>query len=552
MNTLKEFINKSEKKFIKIEPYIFLMLCIIGILPVLYTKYYVTLDGPAHLYNANLIKELILGKSSEISNLFTLNRFPLPNWSGHLFMALFNLIFPSFVSEKIVFLIYFILTPIFFRKFVLHFYPENRIITYFILLFLHNQILYFGFLNMSLGIMFLFATCLFFVKHCSQIKIKNILILTLLLLSVYFSHIFIFLIAIIVLAITLLLKMRLVQSDNYFKITNLKELFRSGIILIISIIPGLILTICYMVSVDSIEKQPRPELAELIKWIFDIRPLLTLCYCEKWTNLSHILTVLFALLILCNIYIYIKNTFKVENDQITFKIPFRLSSILWFSSWFLFLFLFLILPNSILITERLILLVYLFFIVWLACLKYPKFITYVSLITVLYLQIRFVDMHLQPMHQISRDVEKMMTVTKNIKQNCLVLTFNYSDNWLHSHITGYLGSNNAIPVLENYEAQLKWFPVQWNRKIYKIDKLDNWGVDNRKLANDFYINSPDSNCFSLKYTNNQIKEIPYVFVIGKPNRIDDPLSSRARKIFKENYEMIDTNSFCSLYKLKTF
>lgn len=544
MITFFKAIKINERRFNKIEPILFLLLCLIGILPLLFSKYYVTLDGPAHLYNANLIKALVLGNHSEISNLFVINSFPIPNWSGHFIMALFNLILPAFLSEKIVFLLYFILTPIFFRKFVLQFYPENKAFTYFILLFVHNHMIYFGFINMSIGIMFMFITGFYYSKYCTNIKILNIFVLSLLLLVVFFSHVLIFLISLLILVVVVLLKLQIV--DNNTKILNIKDIGNRTMILFIAALPGIILTIIYLLSIDSIEKGVRPDLTLLFNYIIDIRPLLTLCYSDSWSNLTHILISFFGILILSNIYLLIKNKISYKKGQLFIKMPLKTSS-LWFAVWFVFLLLFLILPNSILLTERLILLFYLFFIIWLASLKYPKILNIICLIVVIFLHISFVNKHFDPMRAISKDAEKIVSVSKKIKENSIVLTLNYSDNWLHSHISGYLGCNKPIAILENYEAALKWFPIQWNNEVYRIDKLNSWGVNNKVIASEYYIDERDTTCFSLRYVNNHIKPIPYVLILGKFIESNNVI----KDILKNHYNVIGNNDFCTLYKLKT-
>gem|GEM_PF-4258636 len=39
---------------------LFSFLLFLNLIPILLLKYFVTLDGPSHLYNANLIKHLLL------------------------------------------------------------------------------------------------------------------------------------------------------------------------------------------------------------------------------------------------------------------------------------------------------------------------------------------------------------------------------------------------------------------------------------------------------------------------------------------------------------
>lgn len=552
MNLLKIIGNKVEKNWQlinKIEPYIFYVLCVVGVLPLLFSKYFVTLDGPTHLYNANIIKGLFWGQNTEINNLFTINKIPVPNWTGHFIMAFFNLFLPSFLSEKIFLGLYFLLTPVFFRKFILQLYPANKAFTYFIILFVHNHLLYFGFYNLSIGITVLFITCFYFVKYCNKFEIRSLIILSTLLLLIYFSHVFILLISILTLITIILITIKSEREGKYFKISNYQTIINRSKLLAISALPGLILSIYYFSAIDSIEKASRPDLSELFKWIINIRPLLTLCYCDSWKILSHIIFALFSLLIVSNIYFALKENIKFTKGAFYWSFPINISN-LWLVVSFVFLCFFLILPNAILLTDRLIVIFYLFLILWIASLKHHKFPHFLTILIIVIVHIGFVYKHFNAMRQLSSDAEKMEQIAQKIEENCLTLTLNYSDNWLHQHISGYLGSNKAIPVLENYEAGLKWFPVQWKTNKYQIEKLNQWGLTNKDFACNFYINRQDSTCFSLFTKGNKICPILYVVCIKNDEKKSDSCTLKIRNVINNYYLKIYANDLCTLYKLK--
>ncbi len=121
MQKHKIIVNLFRKNnTIQWESYFFWVVVLFTLLPVLTTKYFITLDGPSHLYNANLIKELLLGKNQLIKDLFQFNPIPVPNWSGHFIMAFFCWLFPAFIAEKLLLVIYLVFTPLFFRRIVLN------------------------------------------------------------------------------------------------------------------------------------------------------------------------------------------------------------------------------------------------------------------------------------------------------------------------------------------------------------------------------------------------------------------------------------------------
>jgi hypothetical protein len=192
----------------KLEPGLFTLCIVLTLWPILISKYYVTLDGPSHVYNANLLKQLICASQDNISDLYRFNPIPVPNCTGHFIIAFFDLFFPAFLSEKLMMILYFVLTPLFFRKCLVYFKPKNLFGTYFIFPLLHNNLFYFGFFNLCLGMTAMLAAFSYFLYAGEQIKVKQYLSLTFLLGIVFFSHFMTFLIV-----LTLLLAFSFVFLD---------------------------------------------------------------------------------------------------------------------------------------------------------------------------------------------------------------------------------------------------------------------------------------------------------------------------------------------------
>lgn len=531
-------------KIFKYEFLLFYILCLVSILPLLFTRYYVTLDGPTHLYNANLIRSLVFHHDTEILNLFRINPMAVPNWMGHFLMAFFGLFLPAFLSEKITLLLYFILTPIFFRKFILLFNPSNKSFSYLMLLFTHNFLLYFGSFNMMLGVMFLFITLFYFHKNCQTINVKNIFVLGLLLLMVYFSHFMIYSIA---LCFLVALSFYSLESDS--EVSLKKRTVNKLFLLILSALPSLILAAQYFLNVDSVEEgAPRLPFKELINWIVNVRPLLTLSENNPWKIYTNILFVLFVVVIINQVVFIIKKIIKAEKSKLNIKLKIPAFKVVCLLASIVFLILYFILPNAIILTYRLIYLFYIIFILWVALIDHPKWLHYLTLMVIIIIQVKFTSMYIKEMRSLSREAQMFEEVSRKIDKGSTVLTLNYSDNWLHQHISGYLGCNKTLAVLENYEAALKWFPIQWNRQNYKIDRLDIWGVQNKNIACDFYINTKDSSCFSLTDINNNICPIKYVVKFGDDFDLNDPCNYKVNNLLENCYSVVMQNDLCILYK----
>ncbi|MFH0866705.1 MAG: hypothetical protein V1904_10955 [Bacteroidota bacterium] len=183
---------------------------------------------------------------------------------------------------------------------------------------------------------------------------------------------------------------------------------------------------------------------------------------------------------------------------------------------------------------------------WIALIEHPKWIHLLSLIVIIIVQLRFTVMYIKEMRSLSKHAEMFEEVAGNIDKGSTVLTLNYSDNWLHQHISGYLGGNRSLAVLENYEAALKWFPVQWNMNNYNLEKLDIMGIQNKKIVCDFYINEKDTSCFSLT-DNSNIFPINYVVKFGNKMDLNDSCNKKINRILSNYYTNILSNDLCVLY-----
>lgn len=535
----------------KYEPLLFWILVLVGTLPLLLNKYYQTLDGPSHLYNGNIIKELVLGNYSEFRNLFCFNPLLVPNWISHFLFAVLGLVFPDFITEKIVFLGYFILTPLFFRKICLNFSPENKFLSYLMIPFAHNHLFYFGFFNFSIAITLFLATVYFGLKIQNNFQTKHIWILALLLLIIYFSHIMVLMISIFVLFLLPLTVLTLDKNNVGYEIKGRSEFTKNIRFTAWSTIPAVLLAANYIFSVDSLEQAPRMDLMPLLKMVVDIRPLMPLAYGFPWKIYNWILAIFFLVLIIGNIAYWIRRNFKKNTDGFTFSLPTPRFSLIWFLIAFAFVTLFLIVPNSNLLPERLILIFYLFFILGISTLSYPRILRILSLVFILTIQIVYVKLHLREMGDLSNQVEKIRETTKQIEPGSLLLTLNYSDNWFNSHISGYFGSDKPIAVVDNYEGSLSWFPVCWNvTGPYKLDRINTWGADNKKMTKSFYVNSPDTTVFSLVTKNNGLVKIQYVVKMGNSIDMSKDYSVKTEEVLASGYKLTFQNDFCKLYELK--
>lgn len=80
---------------------LFTATALLHLLPIWRVHYVPTMDGPSHLYNAVVMKELGTG-SPELARVFRIDTHPYPNWLSHALLWLALAVAPPLIAEKLV------------------------------------------------------------------------------------------------------------------------------------------------------------------------------------------------------------------------------------------------------------------------------------------------------------------------------------------------------------------------------------------------------------------------------------------------------------------
>lgn len=535
--------------FNKLEPVLFALCILLTAWPVLATKYLTTLDGPSHLYNANLIRHLVSGQQDNISDLYCLNPALVPNWTGHFIMTVFGFFLPAFLSQKLVMLIYFILTPLFFRKCLLFFEPKNRFALYFIFPLLHNHLFYYGFFNMCLGITAMFASLSYFLNAGSKIGVKHFIFLTLLLGITFFSHIIVFLITIPLLIAFSTVFLELGKYNKSYRVNDFSTFKKRLTWICICAIPSLILCINYFIKSHANGPIMEMSLVERLVWIGDFRPLMPFGIGPPLLDYGRMISLIFACLIVAYFIRAIYHRRLFAANKVSFDYRTTAATGIFLAFWIFLLITYFRLPNFILILDRVLVLFYFFFLCWLTLVKFPKWIGALSLVAIISLQSQIVYAFYDYADQTRNDVPKLEEVTSAIPEGNFVMVLNYSGNWMYNNVSGYIGGDRHLAVLENYEARLPWFPVNWNKSRFITDQLET-GLPNKDIACSFFVNEPDSLFFSLRQKNGLLTPVNYVVQIGENYDDKNVCAAQTKTRLLSSYKVIGQNEFCKLYLRK--
>src|ERR1035437_9794754 len=264
---MKTFIKKQPESFI------FIVITILNLFPVLFTKFVPTLDGACHLYNSKLMNYLLFDAPSRINDFFIFNHEPVPNYFGQIVLSFFNLFLPAWLSEKSLIIIYLVAFPLSFRRLVKTITPNNLFLSYLIFPFTYNIIFfYFGFYNNCFAIIFMLIALNFWIRNEEDLSffsnhlntnktlLKKRLLFLLLFLLTYFSHIFIFGILLLIIGVQIIIKA--LKNIRGFKLLVKKVIS----LILFSIIP-LILIFFYFNSRKSTGKIDYLSFREQIFWL---------------------------------------------------------------------------------------------------------------------------------------------------------------------------------------------------------------------------------------------------------------------------------------------
>ncbi len=520
-------IEENLLRFNKIEPYYFYLFLVIHLIPVLSFQFFPTVDGPAHLYNSNLMVELIKNSSSPLHDFFVFNKSIHPNWSGHFLLSLFAWIFPGFIAEKLVLLIYLIGFPVGMRYLFKTLSIENKYLLYLVFPFTYSFLFFYGFYNFNIGLVFFLFGISLWIKYKNSPDIKKCIVLFIFSSLICLSHLFVFAVFLLVI---FLLNIQHIFSKKTGKVNYFKNILLQ--LLILSI--GLVLMVKYLFF-----SAPNHQLAVYLPWreilgaIQDVMPAKGIHYGKAGTFTKWIFYIFVAYIIylpVAKIYARLKKKDYIIKNK------------LWLWTAFIVFILTFLVPDNTgsvgFITARFILFFFIFLMVGLASQKVAFWLRICVFIIINYISIALILHNYQSIAKDCRIAEEIYDVSKNMEPNSVVLPIVNSNNFIHAHISNYLGADKPLVVLENYEASLDYFPLKWNYAKVPSPLIE-WYSNNDQ-------------CKAWKCINSQYKRIDYVFILDDQSEsIDASCLEKINEVLKLHYteSYISKNGMIKLFKL---
>ncbi len=503
------------------ERWIFLLFLIITLLQLWLTRYIPSLDGPQHLYNANVMVELLKGNEL-MRTFFDINEVIVGYWTGHFFLTFFKLFFPAWLAEKL-FLTTYVVALVFSFRFLVRSINQlkGNFVSFLIFPFVYHSYLLLGYYSFSIAAIFFFLALAYWIRNHKQMNLKRVFFFGLLVMGVFLSHGLVFVFFGITFVIVFLASSiyDLKTKKDGFTLINV---FNKGWRAAIAILPSLVLWVIYIRSVMSINNrvvEASYSLGEQLEFLARIRQLVG--FDHQLEAVGYI--PLFALIIVLIIVFIVlfSGGMKAGSRKLISLLSFENS---WIFVALTFLGLYLFAPDRISagsLTNRFGLFFFFAVITWLAMQKIPKTFQVISLVVILLSVSYSRAVHHYFYRSLNKEIAEIEELAEYIEPNTTVSAERQGRNWLHFHFHLYAAMDEPVVHLKNPQCQGQ-FPVVWNLeeipRCYAGDKEE-------KLVG---LSRPEG----VEYPS---RTIDYITIFENKQYWNDSTNAEWQKVIKENY-----------------
>jgi hypothetical protein len=441
--------------------YLFLALHVVGIAAL---PYFVSLDGPGHIYTSLLASELIAG-TDFFSTYFHFSTFPNPNGLANFLLMGFSRFISGPALEKGFILVYTILFVLGFRKFVHQWLPKKKNLSWLAFLFVFHGILVLGFHNFNLGIALFWWACAGYGKFSSTPSWKNTWPMVVWCFALYFSHLVIFgLFGVFVFAHFLSLGVCAVQQKKLPFYAQQKGF----IFCAIAFLPTVLLSFFYLTHDSESQQYQHLSLEQLGALLQDFAPL-SVWQTEEKTFFVLMLYILAAAVVSSVIFLFYRKKGLVKSDFHFTHFYFLLLIALVF-----------LLPDHSTgggeLTRRLLYFLAVFAVLSVFQAMAHRAIRRWALALVMLVHVWHVSDVWKNMKSYAPILDGIMAASEYIEPNEMMLTFNWSNNWLFAHTSKYIGAEKRLLMPSHLGGTKLYSPVQWKEEYRRAEPVECMGT----------------------------------------------------------------------------
>ncbi|MFN3342208.1 MAG: hypothetical protein ACK40M_05895 [Flavobacteriales bacterium] len=487
--------------------------------------HFVTIDGPAHVYNAELIAGKLFGSNPLVDSYYSWNNDFVPNWLGHFLLLVFKLFLSGSTAEKLLLSLYLLGIVFSLRYLIQSFNPANGLLALLSIPFVFNTFLYYGFYNFCLSLIFIFWISGFVVRNIEKWTLKRCFQLSILLLLSFFAHLSGFIIVGIFLFAFVLFRLlqKLFTRSPFF----LNEV-RSSLFITIACLPSLSLFLIYWLSHHNDGALTYKSTGEIFDYFISGTPLIAYGQSEViWTGKLVLLLAggVFGVLI----YRSIRRKFFDKSDFLL------LIGLVVIALSFL-------LPDSDsrggYMTLRLVLISFLFLVAWLGTQKMQRILQLSLISAFLILSVLHIRMRLGSQRVLNEIANEIDQASKFVNEGSIILPVHRPADWdwLTAHMSNYICADKSCVVLENYEAPQDYFPLRYSEN---------------HPQNVVYSYSKETYCSEvISKLNSGVFSVQYLLEFGTDLSFEYPCESVFKDYSDSLFKPIYSGKFVKLHQLK--
>lgn len=465
-------------------------LMVIALSFVFQNKYLPSADGPAHIYNAQLLKEYLLG-NQVVQQHFVLNDLYIPNLFSTFFLTFLVTIFSLTIALKaFYFSLLFLLiysAYYFFKAFGIR-WPFLLSLA-FILLF-NSFLLNIGFYNFCFSIAFMLFAFGFYHRKFglkASNRVMDYLVYFFLAALLYFSNGLSFAIFIAFVGFSKILE--LIATYKRGLSGELGTLLKQIFMLIVISLPFILMLLVFQQQSNMVNEFG--EVDSRANWnnLIAFSSFISYDRVSEGKVVFWMALVIVALLTTSIINRFIRANFKLRHDDGFFLMM------------LVFVGLYFVIPDNYSVgfmSVRLQFFIYFFALLWMF-IQPGVYFKYIAAVALFALSIyKYSESHSKTVRDLNEHAGNIISADKYVEANKTVAILNFSGNWLEYHFPNYLGLRKPIILLENYEANVGWFCLKWN-----VNNMPTYTTNGMVSFQNFHWNVID---------NKEKKEVDYIFL----------------------------------------
>lgn len=529
---------------------LFIILVCLYLLPIWSFEYFPTQDGPAHVYNAYLIKVFDLPEFSSFHEYYRLNDAINPTWLGHYMLVFLMDFFDPFTSEKVLvtfYVIIFLLSMMYALRVI---NPEASFLIFLMFPFVYCYILDMGFYACSISNAFAFFCIGYWLRHEGKWNIRSLIVMSILGFILYSYHIVIFGMTVGVLGVFTLWELfKDIFIDKTALRPTLTESLKQRIFLpFLTLLPSIISAALFVGSKERVFDSWRT-----ITW--RIKALVKSDYVASFQLLDiYNLGILFTTLILAIVVFFLTKKFKrnlIENAD-----KFIMASIACVVVFLLVPEMRLVSANGMegggYILNRINAFPFYMLILWLASQQFSLKAKNVVISLGIAVSLIMLGMNMYKISEINPQLDEYVGVYEHIEPKSTVFPISVAHGGYNEttggsltqranpflHALNYVSTKQQLINLGNYEATQGYFPFAYLDEINPALKIGYRDMLNMPIKFD-------------DYSERTPGRIDYLIVwLGKKRNQDSDYTAKVYQQIEGNFEQVfvSKNGLLELYK----